>query len=153
MQPETNETKHGIKELNKIIRKRENVKTPQIIYDLEITTQNMTDEPLLYLTFQVETTGIYSLTNQLCLTAIEKTKFNTLQYGICSSTFTDSNKIFNSLIISADVERDMHLSYNLMSLCNLEANKEYVLWCSIDSSNNENFRINGELSRFYLLKL
>lgn len=111
------------------------------------------DHIIKYLEFTVEDSGLYNISNQICIQCNNTSLLNILQFGLCRKDFDDSHTVFNSHIINSECNKDNVLSKSFSSMKYLEIDTEYVLWVIINAETNSNFELKGEYSNLQLIRL
>jgi len=106
-----------------------------------------------YCNLNVEITGDYIISHQLCLKCDKTTTIHNLQFGLCEGDYCDQSDLFNSLILNVECEENHILSNNLSSVKNLKKDINYILWCNVDTADDNTFSIVGDFSKLQLIKL
>lgn len=114
---------------------------------------NVKNELMSYYTLSVETTGDYIVSHQLCLKCVNTTTIHNLQFGLCHDDYSDQSDLFHSSILNVECEENHILSNNLTSIKHFEKDTKYILWCNVDTADDNTFCIVGDFSKLQLFKL
>ena len=150
--PKLNSTQTTV---NAIIAKKQPVVINRIVEMKLNPTCKLNDESdlFVYATFDVKESGYYNISNQVCVEpSVEHLNVGMIQFGICDEEKKEFNKAVNSNALNTEV-CDM-LCYNFQTFKYLTADKKYICWLNVTSSDNvNNFQYLDEYSHLILIKI
>ena len=141
--------------VNIMVSKNKSQHVNKIVEKNLVATQSLSNNVLQICDFEIEETGYYHLSSQLCIknTNAKRINIDFLQFGVCGENMTDYETNFNSYLISAIAEPEYVLSKSLTSIMRLEVGKKYCMWVNFSSDDNTNFSFLGDCSHLRLYKL
>ena len=141
--------------VNIMVNKTKSQHVNKIVEKQLIATQALSNNVLQLCDFEIEETGYYHLSSQLCIknTNAKRINIDFLQFGVCGNDMSDYEQNFNSYLISAIAEPEYVLSKSLTSIMRLEVGKKYCMWVNFSSDDNTNFSFLGDCSHLRLYKL